>query len=111
MDDLEKEESMDVDARGGANGDSDFEVDYNRKKAAKKAKKPKSAADFTTVYDQDDESEEIKKKNAPPKQPKAPRQPRKPKEVTQHNPNMIKTSNKLIGEIENKDLYNSDDEP
>lgn len=26
------------------------------------------------------------------------------------NPNMIKTSNKLIGEIENKDLYNSDEE-
>lgn len=25
------------------------------------------------------------------------------------NPNMIKTSNKLIGEIYNQDLYNSDD--
>lgn len=27
------------------------------------------------------------------------------------NPNMIKTANRLIGEVENQDLYNSDDEP
>jgi hypothetical protein len=33
---------------------------------------------------------------------------RKPAEL--QNPNMIKTANKLIGEIENKDLYNSDDD-
>jgi hypothetical protein len=26
-----------------------------------------------------------------------------------NNPNMVKTSNKLIGEIFNQDLYNSDD--
>ena len=26
------------------------------------------------------------------------------------NPNIIKTSNKLIGEIENKELYDSDDD-
>jgi hypothetical protein len=36
---------MDVDARGG-NGDSDFEVDSHKKKAAKKAKKPKTTAEF-----------------------------------------------------------------
>jgi len=45
MDGLEEEESMDVDARGG-NGDSDFEVDSHKKKAAKKAKKPKTTAEF-----------------------------------------------------------------
>ena len=27
------------------------------------------------------------------------------------NPNMVKTANRLIGEVENQDLYNSDDEP
>ena len=32
---------------------------------------------------------------------------RKAKEV--RNPNLVKTSNKLIGDIENRDLYNSDD--
>jgi hypothetical protein len=34
--------------------------------------------------------------------------PRKAKEAA--NPNMIKTSNRLIGEIENKDLYNEDED-
>lgn len=34
--------------------------------------------------------------------------PRKARENI--NPNMIKTSNKLIGEIENKDLYGDDDD-
>jgi hypothetical protein len=33
--------------------------------------------------------------------------PKKPKEV--QNPNMIKTSNKLLGHIENDDLYTMDD--
>lgn len=32
---------------------------------------------------------------------------RKPKEPV--NPNLIKTSNKLIGDIENKEIYDSDD--
>jgi hypothetical protein len=50
----------------------------------------------------------IAAKKAPLKQAKAVRQPRKPKELA--NPNMIKSSNKLIGEIENRDLYNSDDD-
>ena len=39
---------------------------------------------------------------------KGPKQRKKPVEFA--NPNVIKTSNKLIGEIENKDLYNSDDD-
>ena len=38
------------------------------------------------------------------------RVPRKPKkETAPKNPNMVKTSNKLIGEIENRDLYDSDE--
>ena len=39
---------------------------------------------------------------------KGPKQRKKPVEFA--NPNVIKTFNKLIGEIENKDLYNSDDD-
>ena len=37
-----------------------------------------------------------------------PKRPRKAKEM--QDPNKIKTANKLIGEIENRGLYNSDDE-
>jgi hypothetical protein len=61
------------------------------------------------VDDEDDASDQPKKQRAQ-KQAKAPKQPRKPKEVHMSNPNMVKTANRLIGEVENQDLYNSDDE-
>ena len=114
MDGLE-EESMD----GGAGGlDSDFEVDGDKRKNTRKnAKKPKKAGttaidewkDVYNVDDEDDPSDQPKKQRAQ-KQAKAPKQPRKPKEVHMSNPNMVKTANRLIGEVENQDLYNSDDE-
>lgn len=42
------------------------------------------------------------------RQPKGEKKPKAKKELA--NPNVIKTSNRLVGEIENKDLYASDDD-
>lgn len=54
--------------------------------------------------------EETQKKPRKERKPKEPKKKRAPKEANLGNSvNYVKTSNKLIGEIENNDLYASDD--
>lgn len=65
-------------------------------------KKWKSAFDESTGAAAD-EANADKNQDKPKKQ----KRQRKPKEP--QNPNLIKTSNKLIGVIENLELYDSDD--
>lgn len=111
MEGLEEEGSNDY-----KGGDSEFEMEEGggakkKKGATRKAKKGKEEAwdNVYTVDDNDDSHEGGPKPAKKQRQAKGePRQPKKPKEMA--NPNMIKTSNKLIGEIENRELYNSDDE-
>lgn len=80
------------------NDDSEFEEDAVIKKKKAPARKPKDKQ-WDNAFDE----------NGDEKKPKrVPRTKKVAKE--QINPNMIKSSNKLIGEIENKDLYNSDDD-
>lgn len=55
----------------------------------------------------EEEEEPQRKKRAPKKEKKAPKA-RKPVQLG-NIVNRVKTSNKLIGEIENNDLYDSDD--
>ena len=80
------------------NDDSEFEEDAIIKKKKAPSRKPKDKQ-WDTAFD--DNGDEKKPKRVP-----------RPRRVAkeQQNPNMIKSSNKMIGEIENKDLYNSDDD-
>lgn len=82
------------------NDESEFEEDAVIKKKKAPARKPKEKQ-WDNAFDEN--GDEKKQKRVP-----VPRIKKVAKE--QINPNMIKSSNKLIGEIENKDLYNSDDD-
>lgn len=78
----------------------------NSTRGVKKDKGGKKPSKWNDAFDDsgnDNEEKRQKKKEARPK-----RQAAQKKELI--NPNMIKTSNKLIGEIENADLYNSDED-
>ena len=87
---------------GMANSDEDDELEYKNKKkrggAKGKTGKSKDAKQWENAVDENEGDQQPAKKK---------RAPRKAKEV--QNPNLIKTSNKLIGEIENNDLYTMDD--
>ena len=83
--------------------DSEFEVEGKNKKAAKRGPRKVKPTKWETSFTEDVDTEKINKR-APPKQQK--KRPQK----EQINPNMVKSSNRLIGEIENKDLYMSDDD-
>ena len=94
---------------------SDFEEDGKKKKTVRKPKEGVTKkAKWQDVCDQDGNDLEEKKKMRQLKKEqndkkKAIRAAQKEAQIQLINPNMIKTSNKLIGEIYNQDLYNSDD--
>ena len=93
---------------------SDFEEGGKKKKTARKPKEVGKKAKWQDVYDEDGNDLEEKKKARQLKKEqndkkKALKAAQKETQIQLNNPNMIKTSNKLIGEIFNQDLYNSDD--
>lgn len=121
----------DSDYEGAADGQADDSDDSdsnqvrrnkNKKKHSAKDKQPKDNMNWQTAFDEEGDDVEIvdgkKKKNIKKAALKAEggqadfggkrkRLTKKPKESK--NPNMVKTNNKLLGEIENKDLYDSDE--
>ena len=94
---------------------SDFEEGGKKKKTVRKPKEGVAKkGKWQEVCDEDGFDLEEKKKIRQLKKEqndkkKAIRAAQKEAQIQLINPNMIKTSNKLIGEIHNKDLYNSDD--
>jgi hypothetical protein len=93
----------------GESEHEESEDDYDRKKKKKggkksgKAQKPKDTKKWDDAFDENgNDLEEVKQKKLRPKRQK--------KEVVPKNPNMLKSTNRLIGEIENKELYASDED-
>ena len=104
-----------------AGNDSEYDQSgVKMKKRGAAARKPKEAGAvgkkkrWEDAFDDEGNDNEEKKKQRQLKkeqnlQKKAARDAQKESQLHMNNPNMVKTSNKLIGEIFNQDLYNSDD--
>ena len=119
-----KDESRGKREGGGARRPRKLRKNKENKASSMNGNEERNGSKFdATLYDQEDQEmsreyqsasdgEDDKPKKAKKSNKvggdKPKRQKKAPTEL--NNPNMIKTSNKLIGEIENKDLYNSDDD-
>jgi hypothetical protein len=93
------------------NDDQESEDEEDLAKKKKKNKKTNKPKDNKWESAFDDEGKDLDEVGVPKKgksKDDKPKRPRKAKEMM--DPNKIKTNNKLLGDIENRDLYNSDEE-
>ena len=105
--------------KAGKHGDSDedFTVDDKVKKMKNKLLKTRKKKEKKDTFDEDDLQSDVdsevpmtKKPARAPKDPKEPKgKGRKKKDQPFVDPNKIKTSNNLIGDIERDELYGEDE--
>lgn len=99
-----KDDDYHLEDDGSDGSEDDFD---NKKKPKRKQSRGKKSGKDLNKWDEafDENGMDEEDRNLAKAQKK--KRVRKPRELL--NPNVIKTSNKLIGEIENADLYDSDD--